>query len=136
VVAVEDGEYIGQRVRELRIWRGKGLEATAQLAGISYGYLGQIERNEKPVTRRQTLEGIARALKVHPCEFTNRPLGPGSTVSSATHAHLEEIEAVLTEYWPGEVPDDAPARPWKQVCAELAKFVDELRPQSQYEAMA
>ncbi|OXM69610.1 helix-turn-helix domain-containing protein [Amycolatopsis vastitatis] len=133
---MEDGEYIGQRVRELRIWRGLSLEVTAQLAGISYGYLGQIERNEKPVARRQTLEGIARALKVHPGEFTNRPLGPGSTVSSAAHAHLEAIEAVLTEYWPGEVPDDAPTRPWKQVRAELTKLIDELRPQSQYEAMA
>lgn len=133
---MEDGEYIGQRVRELRIWRRKSLEATAQLAGISYGYLGQIERNEKPVARRQTLEGIARALKVHPGEFTNRPLGPGSSVSSAAHAHLEEIEAVLTEYWPGEVPDDAPGHPWKQVRAKLTKLVDELRPQAQYEAMA
>ncbi|MBF6245149.1 helix-turn-helix transcriptional regulator [Nocardia elegans] len=39
---------LGRRLREIRAWRGLSLEAAAGLAGISYGYLGKLERGEKP----------------------------------------------------------------------------------------
>ncbi|MBF6277230.1 helix-turn-helix transcriptional regulator [Nocardia nova] len=45
---------LGRRLREIRAWRGLSLEAAAGLAGISYGYLGKLERGEKSLENRRT----------------------------------------------------------------------------------
>lgn len=127
---------IGQRIRELRRWRGLGLRSAAQLSGITYSFLGQIERGEKPVTSRMTLEAIARTLRVHPSDLTGKPYIPVDEPGKEAHASLEAIETTLTGWWPGEVPDDAPARPWPAVWADMTQVVDVLRPRSDYAGMA
>ncbi|HEV7830407.1 MAG TPA: helix-turn-helix transcriptional regulator, partial [Pseudonocardiaceae bacterium] len=38
---------IGGRIREIRVWRGRTLKATAELAGVTESYLSRIERNER-----------------------------------------------------------------------------------------
>jgi transcriptional regulator with XRE-family HTH domain len=67
-------EGISHRLREIRCWRQLTLRAAAELAGITYGYLGQIERGEKPVNNRRVLEALANALRVSPTELTRTPL--------------------------------------------------------------
>jgi transcriptional regulator with XRE-family HTH domain len=60
------GGRVGGRVRELRCWRGLTLREAAGLAGFSFSFWGQVERGEKPVATRTTLEALAGALRVHP----------------------------------------------------------------------
>jgi hypothetical protein len=42
-VDVEQLRTIGQRLREIRYWRGKSLRVVAELAGISESYLSRLE---------------------------------------------------------------------------------------------
>ncbi len=67
---------VGRRIREVRAWRGLSLRATAELTGITHGYLAQLERGEKPVKNRQLLEALARTLPVSPRRVPGRRLRP------------------------------------------------------------
>jgi len=55
----------GQHVRETRISRGMTIEALAQDAGLSYSYLGEIERGLRNPTLA-VIEGLAVSLAVQP----------------------------------------------------------------------
>jgi transcriptional regulator with XRE-family HTH domain len=124
---------VGRRLREIRDWRGQTLEVTAGLAGISFGYLGKLERGEKPLESRQVLEGLAWALKVAPSEFNGRPWEQtDDPMLAQAHAGLKALEATLTGWRPGEVPDDTAARPWPSVTKDLMLLNEQLRPNSDY----
>ncbi len=127
-----DGSELGRRLREIRSWRQLTLRAAAQLSGISYTYLGQIERGEKPVNNRRVLEALAKTLRVAPTELTGAPYPPTDPVGSDAHAALDAIESVLTEWLPGEIPDDLPPRPWALAAAETDRLTTVLRPRSDY----
>jgi transcriptional regulator with XRE-family HTH domain len=94
-VDIEDA-HVGRRVREVRQWRGKSLEVTAGLAGMSASCLSLIERGRRPVTTRSTLEKIAHALRVSPAELTGKPYVPSDEVSAAAAAHMAAMRDVLT----------------------------------------
>lgn len=128
---MSDSINLGHRVRELRTWRKLNIRTLADLAGISYSYLGQIERGEKPVNSRQVLEALANALRVSPAELADVPHVPAKQFDSQTHAALDALEATLSEWLPGEIPD-APARPWPQTVADLDTLTNVLRPKSDY----
>ncbi len=66
----DQARTIGRRLREVRYWRRKSLRAVAELAGLSESYLSRLERGERPVDRRSTLEALAAALEVAPGELT------------------------------------------------------------------
>ncbi|MFJ1461465.1 helix-turn-helix domain-containing protein [Nocardia sp. N2S4-5] len=112
---------MGRRLREIRAWRGLSLEAAAGLAGISYGYLGRLERGEQALTNRGTLEAVARALRVAPSEFTGRPWETGDGVVSETHAALVEFENALDTCELGE-DTGVPVRPWPEIAADLRQL--------------
>jgi transcriptional regulator with XRE-family HTH domain len=130
-----DDAHIGRRVREIRHWRGLSLTTTAGLAGISHSYLSLIERGLRPVTKRSTLEALANALRVSPAELTGRPFVPVDSTSNTAHAALGKLEAALTEWWPGEVPDDTLPRAWPDVLTDVTLLNEKLRPNSDYAAM-
>ncbi|ASR39934.1 transcriptional regulator (plasmid) [Prauserella marina] len=109
---------VGRRIREVRSCRGLSLRVTSDLSGISYGWLGKIERGEKPVNR-QTLEALANTLKVAPSEFTGEPDTPENDLATATAAAT--LADVLSGWRIGEVPD-APGRPLPDILADLAAF--------------
>lgn len=132
---VDDGGATGQRIREIRLWRKLSLRQTAQLSGISFGYLSKIERGERSLESRKTREALARTLRVSPTDLGGGPYAPVDATSNRAHEALDPIEAVLTSWRPGEVPDERPARPWGQVNEELRKLIDELRPSSDYAGM-
>ncbi|MFD4403891.1 helix-turn-helix domain-containing protein [Nocardia sp. NPDC058499] len=117
---------VGRRLREIRAWRGQTLEVTAGLAGISYGYLGKLERGEKALENRRTLESIARALRVAPSEFTERPWEIADGPSAEAHATLVEFENALEVCELGENPG-VPVRPWPAIEAELERLQSHMQ---------
>jgi transcriptional regulator with XRE-family HTH domain len=132
-VVDEPPNKVGRRLREIRVWRGHSMEVTAGLAGISFGYLGKLERGEKPLENRRVLEGLAWALKVAPSEFDHRPWEqPDDPMLAQAHAGLQALEAMLANWRPGEVPDDAAARPWPSVSKDLMLLNEQLRPSADY----
>ncbi|MBB4686149.1 helix-turn-helix domain-containing protein [Amycolatopsis jiangsuensis] len=115
-----ESDDLGRRIREIRDWRKLGLRTTAQLAGLSHGYLGKLERGEKPINSRQVLEALALALRVSPDEFTGQLMSAGRTPQE-THDAANVLANLLSGWWVGEVPD-APGRPLPAVLADLAAF--------------
>jgi transcriptional regulator with XRE-family HTH domain len=69
----DQGPNIGRRMREIRTWRGMSQATLAQLAGFSAMYVSYIERGERTVDKRRTLEAFASALRVSPSELTGAP---------------------------------------------------------------
>ena len=68
---------------------------TFGVAGLSVSCWGQVERGDKAVTNRHTLEAMARALRMHPIELTGQPWAPQDVVSSEADAGLIGIEIAL-----------------------------------------
>lgn len=116
---------VGRRLREIRTWRRQNLKVTADLAGISYGYLGRIERGEQALTNRATLEALARALRVSPTEFSPSAWQTSSPDDSneTAHAGLVEIERTLDIYELGQDPE-CPVRDWHSIAADVANLAD------------
>lgn len=109
-----DDAHIGRRVREIRNWRGLSLTATAGLAGISQPYLSMIERGLRPVSKRSTLEALARTLRVSPAELTGGPFAPVDSADNEAHAGIVALETALDAYDLGIDPGVSP-RPWPEL---------------------
>lgn len=127
-----DNQATGERIRAIRERRKMSLREASGRAGISYGYLAKIERGLAPLTTRKTREALAKALKVAPALLGGPPYLPTDEAGNEAEASVAALEAALTEWWPGEVPDDRPARAWGYVKADLANLVERLRPTSDY----
>jgi transcriptional regulator with XRE-family HTH domain len=106
---VDEAKLLGRRVRELRCWRRLSLREAAGLAGLSFSFWGQVERGEKAVTSRKSLEAMASALRVHPTELTGQPSTP-DPASADTQAGLLAIDTALERYELGVDPE-VPVRP-------------------------
>lgn len=126
-----DHAYVGQRVRELRAWRGMNQIATAGLAGISSSYLSMIESGQRPVTRHAILEGLANALRVSPEELTGQPYVLPDPLSGEAHAGIAAIEAALDAHDLGHDPGGDP-RPWPVLEQEVQHLNDVLRAEADY----
>lgn len=130
----DDTNDIGRRLREIRAWREMDLKVVADLAGISFGYLGQIERGEKPVNNRKVLEALAWALRVSPAELSRAPwTRAADPVGAQAHAGLVAIEAALECYELGEDPG-GPIRDWPDVAAEVVHLQDLMHVHADYAA--
>jgi transcriptional regulator with XRE-family HTH domain len=116
-------DHIGRRLREIRHWRGLSLTALADLSGVSIGHLSRIERGERPVTKRATLDALARALQVSPEELTGTPYAPVDPVSSQAHAALAAVETALDAYDLGIDPDVVP-RPWPELATAVRNLYE------------
>jgi transcriptional regulator with XRE-family HTH domain len=128
-----EGEHIGRRVREIRTWRRLNLTAVADLSGMSAGYLSRIERGERPVTKRSTLEALARSLRVSPTELTGKPYTPVDPVSNEAHAAITAIETVLDRYDLGTDPE-VPPRPGPELAAAIKHLNEVVRAEADYAA--
>src|SRR5918998_1263317 len=96
--SVDDAKALGRRVREVRSWRPLTLREAAGLAGLSFSFWGQVERGEKSVANRRTLEAMASALRVHPTELSGQPWTPQDAIGADAHAGLMAIETALECY--------------------------------------
>jgi transcriptional regulator with XRE-family HTH domain len=84
---VDEAKALGRRVREVRSWRQLTLREAAGLAGLSFSFWGQVERGQKAVANRKTLEAMAGALRVAPTELTGQPYSPADPAQA--HAAVE-----------------------------------------------
>lgn len=64
-------KIFGQNVRQTRIARGMTIEVLAQDVGLSYSYLGEIERGLRNPTLA-VIEGLATCLAVEPHSLLQR----------------------------------------------------------------
>ncbi|MBF6328500.1 helix-turn-helix domain-containing protein [Nocardia transvalensis] len=124
---------VGRRLREIRAWRGLTLEAAAGLAGLSFGYLGRLERGEQALTNRRTLEALAHALRVAPSEFTGRPWETPDGPGTEAYAGVIAIENALDVCQLGDDPG-TPVREWAEVRADLARL-ESVRAAADYQAV-
>ncbi|GDY33056.1 helix-turn-helix domain-containing protein [Gandjariella thermophila] len=130
---MDEGHEIGRRLREIRHWRRLSLSVVAGLSGISIGHLSRIERGERPVTKRRTLEALANALRVSPTELTGQPFAPVDPLSNEAHASIAAVETALDAYDLGTDPG-VPMRPWPELAAAVSHLNEELRAQADYAA--
>jgi transcriptional regulator with XRE-family HTH domain len=119
---LDDAKAFGLRLLELRGWRDLTLREAAGLAGLSFSFWGQVERGEKVVNSRKTLEAMAGALRVHPAELTEHPWGPQDTTGSKANAELEAIDTALEHYELG-VDLEVVVRAWPQIQADIDRLV-------------
>lgn len=61
-------QTFGRNVRRVRVSKGLTLEALAHEVGLSYSYIGEVERGRRNPTLR-VVERIAGALDVKPLEL-------------------------------------------------------------------
>jgi transcriptional regulator with XRE-family HTH domain len=111
----------GRRLRELRCWRRLNLREAADLAGLSFSFWGQVERGEKPVTRRGTLEAMADALRVHPAELTRQPWTVREPTGAQAQTGLSAITTALERYELGVDPE-VPVRSWPRIQSDLDRL--------------
>jgi transcriptional regulator with XRE-family HTH domain len=119
---VDEAKALGRRVREVRSWRQLTLREAAGLAGLSFSFWGQVERGDKTVTNRKTLEAMASALRVHPTELVGQPWAPHDADDAEAHAGLMAIETALERYELGTDPE-VTARAWPQIQADLDRLI-------------
>jgi transcriptional regulator with XRE-family HTH domain len=62
-VASDIKHAFGRRVRQLRKQRNWSQEKLAELSGMHWTYIGQVERGERNLTL-QSIQSIARALRM------------------------------------------------------------------------
>ncbi|MGB8201901.1 MAG: helix-turn-helix transcriptional regulator, partial [Pseudonocardiaceae bacterium] len=115
---MDDAKAFGKRLREVRSWRQLTLREAAGLAGRSFSFWGQVERGERAVTNRNTLEAMASALRVHPSELTGQSWTRQDAVSAEAHTGLKGIEIALERYELGVDPE-FPVRDWSQIQADI-----------------
>ncbi|TBR18670.1 XRE family transcriptional regulator [bacterium] len=60
---------LGKRIKALRIKYGYTQEKFSEATGIDYKYIQRIEGKNPPALRIDTIERLAKALKVKPFEF-------------------------------------------------------------------
>ncbi len=114
---------IGRRLREVRVWRGLSLRAVAELSGLSASYLSRIERGERPVERRSTLEALAAALRVAPSELgASLPDSVGDRDLEQAWSGVAAIEHALTDIELGETTPGREPIPWEQARAQLVEL--------------
>ena len=120
--SVDEAKAFGRRVREVRCWRRLTLREAAGLAGRSFSFWGQVERGERAVTTRNTLEAMASALRVHPTELTGQPWAPQDSAGAQEQAGLVAIDTALERYELGVDPA-VPVRDWPQIQADIDRLV-------------
>jgi len=60
---------IGKRIKELRKKREMTQDKLSELANIDYKYIQRIEGKNPPALKIDTIERLAKALKVKPAEL-------------------------------------------------------------------
>src|SRR3954469_16872561 len=87
--------HMGTRVRYWRQRRALSQTALAGLAGISQGYLSQIETGTREVDSRATLSRLADALQVSAANLEGQPADPGTPELTRAAAAMPAVRAAL-----------------------------------------
>jgi transcriptional regulator with XRE-family HTH domain len=112
-------EHIGQRIRYWRRRRGGMSQRTlAGLAGVSQGFISQVETGVLPIDRRSTLVAIAKALQITVVDLLGQPGDPTDPNKAIAAASVPEIRVALAEVDAGDARPSGRSR--DQVAAALA----------------
>ncbi|MGH3829189.1 MAG: helix-turn-helix domain-containing protein [Pseudonocardiaceae bacterium] len=130
---MDEATTLGSRVRVARGGRQLSLRQAAGLAGLSPSVWGQVERGERAVGNRRTLEAMAAVLRVHPIELTGQPWAPRDVVSSEAHAGLIAMETALERYDLGVDPEIS-VRDWPGITADLENLAKLMHWSADYAA--
>ena len=87
-------DFMGARVRYWRLKRGLSQKTLAGLAGMTQGYVSQIEAGLKEIDKRSTTIRIAEALQVSVAQLTN-VTGPDYPEINVAEAAVPAIRAAL-----------------------------------------
>ena len=127
--------HLGRRIREIRSWRGLTLRACAELAGLSESHLSRVERGERTVERRVTLEAIAAALRVAPSELGAPVWEVVSPRDATAHAGVVMVESALDVTDLGSDPG-VPVRDWPAISADVDLLAERTSVHSDYDTIA
>ncbi|MDG4793826.1 helix-turn-helix transcriptional regulator [Micromonospora sp. WMMD1082] len=104
-------DHIGVRVRRWRLKRNLSQRVLADLAGLSQGYIAQIEAGTAPLDKRSTQLALTKALQISLADLTGQPYDP-TTLEHATAArHLPALRAAIAALAFGstDAPEDGPS---------------------------
>lgn len=126
-------DRIGDRIRGWRRRRGGMSQKTlAELAGLSQGYISQIENGQVPLDRKSTQAAIAAALNVSVAQLLGKPHADDPLRARAV-AHVPAIRAALVEMAAGQ--RRTPTRDADTLTAAV-RHVTDLRNAADYAAVA
>lgn len=117
-----DPDHIGLRVRRWRLKRDLSQRVLADLAGLTQGYIAQIESGIAPLDKRSTQLALARALQVSLADLTGQPYDPSSLEHVAAARHVPELRAALAELSFGFT--NTPELPPGQSAVPMAKITE------------
>lgn len=109
-------DYLGARVRFWRLKRGLSQRTLAGLAGISQGYVSQIEAGLREIDKRSTLVRLSDALQVSVADLTGQPYAPADAPHARALAFVPDVREALISLAYLDLPD-APARPIEELSA-------------------
>lgn len=93
---MREEDWIGRRVRDLRLKRGMTQQQLAAQVGIEQPYLSQIENGHRAVTTRRLLSALAEALGVYTNALTAAPEATRPAAADHhVHDAVEDIRAAL-----------------------------------------
>lgn len=96
--ASPEHESIGQRIRYWRRRRGgMSQQLLADLAGLSQGYVSQIESGQRPLDRKSTQVAFATALNITVAQLFGHPDDTADPVRVAALRHIPAIRSTLVE---------------------------------------
>jgi len=111
-------EHIGTRIRYWRRRRGGMTQATlAGLAGVSQGFVSQVETGVLSIDRRSTLIRVAGALQVSVADLLGQPGDPTDPGKAIAASSVPQIRLALAELGAGVA--DRPRRSRDEVVAAL-----------------
>jgi len=112
-------EHIGARIRYWRRRRGGMSQRTlAGLAGVSQGFISQVETGVLSIDRRSTLVAVAKALQVTVADLLGQPGDPTDPNKAVAAISVPEIRVALAEVDAGVVAK--PQRDRESVAAAIA----------------
>jgi transcriptional regulator with XRE-family HTH domain len=90
-------DHIGVRVRRWRLKRSLSQRVLADLAGLTQGYIAQIETGLAPLDKRSTQLALAKALQVSLADLTGQPYDPTTLEHAAAARHFPALRAAIAE---------------------------------------
>lgn len=127
-------EHTGQRIRYWRRRRGGiSQRVLADRAGLTQGYISQIEGGQRALDRRSTQVAIARALNITVSQLLGQPGDPTDPAKAVATAAIPDIRSACIEINAGE--RRKPGRPLDAVRSAVAQSTV-LRNDADYAALA
>jgi len=114
--------FTGVRIRFWRLKRGLSRRTLAGLAGLSQGFISQVEAGVKEIDRRSTLVRIADALQVSVAEIVGQPFVPDDPQHARALTAVPGIRAALIGLAYLDLPP-APGRTLAELDAAVRKLM-------------